>query len=146
MEARAHDPSVLPDTLMLFDGDCAVCDTTVQFVLDRDAAGKVHFAPLQGETAAAILGRHPELPDNLDSIVLVQQTTEGETVTVHSHAIFHLVRFVSGPWKAISVFRFFPRFLTDAGYKAFAAMRYRIFGKVEQCRIPKPEEAARFLP
>lgn len=146
MEAKAHDPAVLPETLMLFDGDCAVCDATVQFVLDRDPDGVVHFAPLQGETAAAVLERHPELPEDLDSIVLVQQTPEGETVTVHSHAIFHLVRHVKGPYKALAIFRFFPRFLTDAGYKAFAAMRYRIFGKVEQCRIPEPGQAERFLP
>jgi len=47
--------------VLLFDGLCGFCDTTVQFVLSRDPGGSMRFAPLQGEFAAGIISQHPEL-------------------------------------------------------------------------------------
>jgi len=135
----------LPDRLVLFDGECAVCDRTVQFLLDRDTQAKLHYAPLQGSTAAGLLQRHPQLRD-LDTLVFVEQTEAGERVTVHSHAIFGMLSELGAPWAALGLLRWIPRPLTDLGYRSFAAIRYRIFGKIEQCRVPKPGEVSRFLP
>lgn len=137
--------AALPDRLVLFDGECAVCDATVQFLLDRDPDGALNYAPLQGETAAGILDRHPELRE-LDTLVLVEQTADGESVQVHSHAIFHMLRQLGGGWRVLAALRYLPRPLTDLGYRTFAAVRYRVFGKLEECRIPRPEELGRFYP
>ncbi len=41
--------------IILFDGQCNVCNTFVQFVVRRDPAGKFQFAPLQSEQAARAL-------------------------------------------------------------------------------------------
>lgn len=41
--------------IILFDGQCNVCNTFVQFVIRRDPAGKFQFAPLQSEQAARAL-------------------------------------------------------------------------------------------
>jgi predicted DCC family thiol-disulfide oxidoreductase YuxK len=38
-----------------------------------------------------------------------------------------------------------PRPLRDLGYDLVASNRYRIFGKLDACRLPSPEERARFL-
>ncbi len=145
MQAVAEPPT-LPQTVLLYDGECGVCDATVQFILERDSVGQFSFAPLQGDTAAGVLGRHPELPADLDSLVLVRQTQSGETVTVHSHAVLGVLHDLGGAWRLLSWLRFVPRPITDTGYRAFAAVRYRIFGRVDSCRIPRPEEASRFLP
>ena len=137
--------SALPELLLLFDGDCAVCDATVQWVLDRDVARRVHFAPLQGETAAAVLARHP-FADGVDSMILVRQTPEGERVSWYTDGLLGLAAVMPFPWRATRWLRLIPRFLRDPFYRAFARVRYRLFGKMEQCRLPQPEEAARFLP
>ncbi|MCB9673641.1 MAG: DUF393 domain-containing protein [Alphaproteobacteria bacterium] len=134
----------LPDRLVLFDGDCAVCDRTVQFLLDRDPEGRLAYAPLQGDAASGILERHPWLRD-LDTLVFVEQTPDGERVSVHSHAVFGIMGELPGAWSTLRALKWVPRPLTDAGYRAFAAIRYRVFGRVEECRIPKPDEMARFL-
>jgi len=42
-------------SIILFDGQCNVCNTFVQFVIRRDPAGKFQFAPLQSEQAARAL-------------------------------------------------------------------------------------------
>ncbi len=41
-------------SIILFDGQCNVCNTFVQFVIRRDPAEKFQFAPLQSEQAAAL--------------------------------------------------------------------------------------------
>ncbi len=41
--------------IILFDGQCNVCNRFVQFVIRRDPAGKFQFAPLQSEQAARAL-------------------------------------------------------------------------------------------
>lgn len=135
----------LPEHLVLFDGVCAVCDAAVQWILDHDPEGVFHFAPLQGPTAAAILARHPELPRGLDSIVLVEQTDDGEQLSVHSAAILGIGAALPPPWSAARFLRWLPRLLRDPVYRAFAAVRYRIFGKLEACRLPTEDQAARFL-
>lgn len=136
----------LPPRVVLFDGVCAVCDATVQFVLDRDPAGTFHFAPLQGPTAAAVIARHPEIPPKLDSILLVETAPDGtERVTWHSAAILGLATGLGGGWRVFGIFRLVPAFLRDPFYRAFAAVRYRVFGQLESCRMPKPGEETRFL-
>jgi predicted DCC family thiol-disulfide oxidoreductase YuxK len=43
--------------VVFYDGVCGLCDRSVQFLLARDRERVLHFAPLQGSTAAAVLGR-----------------------------------------------------------------------------------------
>ena len=135
----------LPPLLLLFDGECAVCDRTVQFLLDRDPAGLLSYAPLQGETAREIQERHPEWPDSLDSLVLVVQGEDGERLHFYSTAVLLPVQRLGG-WLGLlaAIARWVPRPLRDPFYRAFARIRYRVFGRLEACRLPKPEEAERF--
>ncbi len=145
MNAQATLP-VLPQRVVLFDGVCAVCDVGMTWILAHDPEGRFSYAALQGETAAAILARHPELPDQLDSIVLVEQTPEGERVSWYSDAIFQIAAALPWPWRGVAWFRVLPRGLRDLAYRAFAAVRYRVFGKVDRCRLPTESEASRMLP
>ncbi len=143
--ATSDTPVALPPHVVLFDGVCAVCDAGMRFLLDHDPQGALHYAPLQGEAAAAIRDRHPELPADLDSIVFVEQTADGERVSWHTDALLRIVALLPAPWSWLRVFRAVPRFLRDPGYRLFAAVRYRVFGKLDACRIPAPGEAERFL-
>lgn len=136
----------LPGPVVLYDGLCGFCDASVQWVLRADKPGKYRFAALQGETAAAILARHPEVPADLDSIVLVEPGADGERVSWHSTAVFRLCRGLPGSWRLLALLGIFPRVLTDLAYRAFARVRYRVWGRRESCRIPNPGERVRFLP
>lgn len=135
----------LPRLLLLFDGECAVCDSTVQWLLARDPAGVLAYAPLQGETAAAVRSRHPEWPANMDSLVLVRQTPQGEALQYYSSAVLSAVAELPGLVPALArAVLWVPRVLRDPFYRAFARIRYRVFGKVETCRIPSASQEARF--
>ncbi|MBX3246297.1 MAG: DUF393 domain-containing protein [Myxococcales bacterium] len=136
----------LPPRLVLYDGVCGLCDRTVQWLLDRDPEGNLRFATLQGETGRAVLARHPELPAGLDSVLFVERRDGVERVSYRSRALFQIARHLQGALpRFLSIFRFVPAFLTDLGYRLVARVRYRIWGKLDACRVPSPGERARFL-
>lgn len=136
----------LPSPLVLFDGECGFCDASVQWLLDHDRAGALHFAPLQGPTAAAVLARHPELPAGLDSLVLVEQGTTGERVFFNSGAPLRIAAMLPWPWRVGSWLAVLPRGLTDWGYRQIARRRHLLAGKPASCRLPSPDQRARLLP
>lgn len=139
MNARAPD---LPPRLVLYDGHCGFCDASVQWLLDHDADGALTFAPLQGETAAAVLAR-VDIPDGLDSIVFVE---DAERASWRSTAAVRIAAALPWPWKVLAAAWLVPWPLRDLGYRLIAKVRYRIWGTLEACRLPSEAEAARFLP
>src|SRR5690606_36439761 len=42
--------------ILFFDGVCNLCNATIDFLVRRDRARTLRYAPLQGETAARLLG------------------------------------------------------------------------------------------
>ncbi|RME28250.1 MAG: DUF393 domain-containing protein [Deltaproteobacteria bacterium] len=133
--------------LVLYDGECGFCDRTVQWLLDHDRDGVLHFAPLDGPTARAVRQRHPRIPPDLDSIVYVETDTGGrERVYWYSRAIFRICRRLPAPWSLLAVLSVIPHVVADLAYRGFARVRYRIFGRVDHCRLPDAHQRARFLP
>lgn len=132
----------LPPRLVLFDGECGFCDASVQWLLEHDPAGHLCFSPLQGETAAVVrsLGGWPE---NLDSIVFVE---DGRRLSWRSTAAVRIARTLPWPWRLLTAVWLVPRPVRDLGYRMVAALRYRIWGRRDACRLPGAGEAARFLP
>ncbi|MEC7242307.1 MAG: DCC1-like thiol-disulfide oxidoreductase family protein [Myxococcota bacterium] len=131
----------LPTNLVLYDGICGLCNRFVQHLLRQDSAEVLSFAPLQGSTAEQVRTQHPSLPVELSTVGYLR---EGELL-LRSRAVFAIWYDLGGAWKVLAAFRFLPRVLTDLGYRAVASVRYRIWGKLDACRIPDPDQAARFL-
>ncbi|MFK7740566.1 MAG: thiol-disulfide oxidoreductase DCC family protein [Planctomycetota bacterium] len=125
--------------LILFDGDCNMCNGAVQFVLRRDRKARFRFASLQSDAGRLALEQAGvgELPD---SIVLI----DGR-VRVKSAAALAIARGLKLPWPLLSVFWFVPYPLRDFIYDWIARNRYRWFGKREECWVPTPELRKRFL-
>jgi len=63
-----------------------------------------------------------------------------------SDASLEVYRRLGGAWKLVSLLRHIPRWLRNPVYRVIAHNRYRWFGKRTACRLPTPEERARFLP
>jgi predicted DCC family thiol-disulfide oxidoreductase YuxK len=137
--------SSLPHRLILYDGDCGFCDRSVQWLLEHDREQRFCFAPLQGETAAALRGRHASIPEDLDTMVLVRTEDDTEEVLLRSAAVFGVASELPGIWSFMGWLRVFPSGLMDWLYRAIAAVRYRIFARKDSCRLVTQEEAHRFL-
>lgn len=127
--------------IVLFDGVCNLCSTSVQFILQRDPAGRFRFASLQSDLAQRLLTERGLDPKALDSVVVV----DGDRFYRESDAALRIARDLKGAWKALSVFRVIPRPVRDWAYRLIARNRYRWFGKSETCWLPTPELRGRFL-
>lgn len=129
--------------VVLFDGYCNLCDGTVRFLLRRDRTGALRFAPLDSVAARALLAAQPTRPDPLpDSVLLV----DVDGVHTRSEAALRIARYLSPPWPWLAwVARLVPRVARDAVYEQVARRRLRWFGRRDTCRLPTPDEAARFL-
>ena len=131
--------------ILLFDGVCVFCEGAVEWLTARDPRRLFHFAALQGDTAAELRSRHPEIPLELETMVLVERAEDVEHVYLDSEAVFRVLAVTASPLRHLALLRVLPRAITDFGYRLFARNRYRMFGRRDSCRIPAPEEAARFL-
>lgn len=140
-------PEAVPafERLVLFDGVCAFCDRSVVWLMQRDPTGRLRFAPLQGETAAALRRRHPQIPDDIDTLVYVEACGGVERVHLRSAAMFRVLGQLERPPRWLRAVSWLPAPLADAGYRLFVSLRYRLFGKLDTCRVPSPEERDRFL-
>jgi predicted DCC family thiol-disulfide oxidoreductase YuxK len=131
----------MTNPIVLFDGVCNLCSTSVQFILQRDPAGRFRFASLQSDLAQRLLTEHGLDPKALDSVVVV----DGDRLYRESDAALRIARDLKGAWKALTVFRVIPRPVRDWAYRLIARNRYRWFGKSETCWLPTPELRGRFL-
>lgn len=124
--------------VIYFDGVCNLCNAAVNWVIDRDLKGVFLFASLQSSFAAGRLPAH--LRDGLPGLVLEWR---GQ-LYFKSDAALQIARILGGWWRLLSGLRIIPLFFRDWVYDAIAARRYRWFGKMDACRVPTPELAARF--
>ncbi len=132
----------LPPHVLFYDGVCAMCNGIVKAMLSMDRDARFYFAPLQGETAARARELCPNFPSEIETVVYLRQ---GE-VFLRSRAAALAMAELPYPAKALSWFRFLPAWLTDFFYGIVARVRYRVFGKYEQCPVPPAEARSRFLP
>lgn len=127
--------------IVLFDGVCNFCNSSINFVIEHDQAGYFKFAPLQSETGESLIEKHGIDPAKTDSVILV----EDEKVYLQSTAALRIARKLDGLWSLSYIFIAVPRPLRNLFYKLFAKNRYRMFGKQDACMMPTPDVRARFL-
>ncbi|MDH3405000.1 MAG: DCC1-like thiol-disulfide oxidoreductase family protein [Acidobacteriota bacterium] len=145
MSFLAPKPSPGGRHVVLYDGECGLCDGAVQFLLKKDRARVLHYAPLQGSTAA-VLRRRLRVPDEIDSLLFVRDAgTARETLLVRSSGVLAILDVLGGPWRVLSWLRVVPRLLRDAVYAFIAKRRTVWFGRLDACRVPELAARERFL-
>ena len=126
--------------VILFDGECNFCDSSVQFIIKNDPKGIFHFASLQSDTGQELLKKH-HVPSNIDSMILIEENK----VYYKSAAALRICRHLKGAWKLLYAFIVVPRPLRNVAYDFIAKNRYKWFGKKESCMLPSPSVRARFI-
>jgi predicted DCC family thiol-disulfide oxidoreductase YuxK len=137
----SHESQSTDKPLVIFDGVCHLCQSSVQFIIRRDPEGIFNFVPLQSELAKRIL--RDAQPDFIagDTVLLV----EHGAIYARSEAALRICRRLPLPWRWFWVLRHIPTRLRDGVYKLIAKNRYRWFGRSQTCMMPRPEWAERFL-
>jgi predicted DCC family thiol-disulfide oxidoreductase YuxK len=137
----ADDPVAAPP-IVLYDGVCGLCSRAVRWLMDHDRSGSLRFAPLQGSTAEDLRRRFPQIPATLESVVLV----DGDRVFIRSKMFLHVAKHLNAPWRWAFHVRWLPAWPLDLGYRLVARLRYRVWGKHDECRIPTLKDRSRMLP
>ena len=134
-----HQPPVI-----LFDGVCNLCNSAVQWVIERDQDRRFLFASLQSGTARRELEKvlgGVEIDELPDSIVLL----DSDGVHTRSAAALRIARGLGGPFALLRLGLVLPRPIRDAIYDLVARNRYGWFGRRATCMTPTPDIVARFL-
>ncbi|KAL2649261.1 hypothetical protein R1flu_017389 [Riccia fluitans] len=128
--------------IILFDGVCNMCNGAVNFVLDNDSEGKVRFAALQSEAGRALLARSGRSPDDISSVVLVDQVR----AYIKSEAVLQTLRYLGFPFPPLGLAAsIVPLFVRDVVYDQVADNRYSIFGQSSSCRLSDNRFEERFI-
>lgn len=127
--------------IILFDGVCNFCNYWVNFIIEHDEKDIFRFASLQSDFAKSYLNKFGYSTKNFDTFILI----ESDVHFIKSTAALKIAKQLKGWTKLFSVFIIIPSFLRDPFYNIIAKHRYKIFGRKESCRIPAPEEKAKFL-
>ncbi|KAJ7951892.1 Dcc family protein chloroplastic-like [Quillaja saponaria] len=141
--------------IMLFDGVCNLCNGGVKFVRDNDRNSMkklqtleylatarmtnrpfsmliMRFEPLQSEAGKKLLRRSGRAPDDISSVVLV----DNDRSYVKSEAVLKIMEYIDVPFPQLAFFlKFMPLFIRDFAYDNIANNRYTFFGRSESCEI-----------
>ena len=129
--------------VILFDGVCNLCNTMVNFVIERDKKDEFRFVALQSETGISILKKIGLFDKNIDSIVLYEP---GVAYFYKANAALEIAKSLGGIYSVLGyILNVFPDFILNFGYDFVAKNRYKWFGKQDACMIPTAVLKSKFL-
>lgn len=129
--------------LILFDGVCNLCNSSILYVIKRDKKNKFLFAPLQSDVGMVLIDKFNIDTDKMDSILLYHPISN--SISSKSSAALHIAKHLGFPSNVLTVFFIIPTFIRNWVYNYIAKNRYKWFGKKESCMIPTSELKAKFL-
>jgi predicted DCC family thiol-disulfide oxidoreductase YuxK len=127
--------------IVLFDGVCNLCNSSVQFIIKHDKKKQFLFASLQGEFGQEVLKKNNFSTESLNTLILI----EGDKIFTRSTGVLRMMKHLGGGWSLLYGFIIFPKFIRDAVYNWVSKNRYKWFGKKDECMIPTKELKERFL-
>lgn len=136
------EPLELPKgkKIILFDGDCNLCDAAVQYIIKYDKSDVFRFVSLQSELGQRLLKHIGIQSDKMDSIVLYEP---GIAYYYKSSAALEIAKNLQGIFTLATLFRLLPSGIRDLLYDYVAKNRYKWYGKKESCSVLT--ENSRFL-
>ena len=127
--------------IILFDGVCNLCNSSVTFVIQRDKKDLFRFAALQEAVGQQLIEKHQIDTSKTDSIILI----DGDKAYVKSTAALKVARHLGGAYPLLYGFMIIPNFIRNWVYDYIAKNRYKWYGKKESCMIPTPALKSKFL-
>ena len=126
--------------IILFDGVCNLCSSTVSFLIKYDKNNIFKFAASQTNAGENIIRQYSILNEG-KSVIFIKDSI----VFYKSDAIIEIAKQIKGWPRIFKYASLFPKILRDGVYNLIAKNRYSLFGKKETCMVPTEENRNRFL-
>ncbi len=129
------------EAIILFDGVCNLCNSSVQFILKHDNKNQFLFGSLQSDAAQKLLLQFNRENDKMMSLVLL----EDDEFYDKSTAALRIGKKLRAPWNFLYFFIIIPKAIRDSVYNFIANNRYKWFGKRDSCITYNGEYKNRFI-
>ena len=133
--------------VLLYDGECGLCQALVRLMIRYDRRGVLLFAPLQGRTGQSFLLSRGLDQVDFDSLVFVADLARCDSgFCRRSAGALAAVSELGGGGRRLAwLLHLVPAALLDMIYRLVARLRYRLFGRARTPSLLRPEEARRIL-
>jgi predicted DCC family thiol-disulfide oxidoreductase YuxK len=132
--------------VLLFDGECGLCNRCVRWLLRLDPAARLRFAPLQSPGAQHYLQAQGLPTQDFDSLVFVADWGRSTAPELRTDGVLAALRQCNRFGRALAaIASVIPAGWRDRVYKLVARWRYRIWGEWQPRPLARPEWAARFF-
>ena len=113
--------------IIIFDGNCVLCNTAVNFLYARLDEKEYDFIASQSNE-----GNELQIKYNLGtipahSIVLFKENI----IFTKSDAVLEITNDLSFGWRLLKFFKFIPKNIRDWVYNFISKHRYKLFGKLK---------------
>lgn len=127
--------------LIVFDGVCNLCNSSVQFVIKNDPKNLFVFTALQtAQVETYLSAKKPRLLD-IDSILLITP----QKIYTKSSAALTIAKDLEGVYPLLYILYFIPKPIRDVVYDFIAKRRYKWYGKKDSCMIPTQSLKNKFI-
>jgi predicted DCC family thiol-disulfide oxidoreductase YuxK len=109
--------------------------------MSHDKKDIFRFAALQSDIGIELQKKLNIDHENIESFILI----DGNKYYKKSTSALRVAGIIGFPYNLLYPFLLIPPFIRNIVYDIIAKYRYKWFGKKEYCRIPTPEEKAKFL-
>jgi predicted DCC family thiol-disulfide oxidoreductase YuxK len=127
--------------ILLFDGVCNLCNTSVLFVIKRDKHHLIRYTSLQSNKGKLLLKKYNIVDSYLGSLIFI----DNQKVYLKSTGALRLCKYLNGMWPLLYALILVPPFIRNAFYDIVAKYRYQWFGKNEVCMVPTAELKSLFI-
>lgn len=123
--------------IIVFDGECLICNRFYKWVLRNDKKNVFMFTNIQSK----FYSENSNIDKSKDSIIVITKNK----ILYDCDAIVYILKTTKTQLVIRFIISIFPRFISNFFYQIIARNRYDFFGKKDTCYIPSKAELKRFI-
>ena len=128
----------LNNEIIIYDGICVLCNYFIRFILEKDRKAHFKVTNLQSEFTKTT---YPEVL-SVDSVAVI---LENGNILQKSKAVHYILQKIKVLFLIRILISVLPTFFSNIIYDCVALIRYKLFGKYQQCPILKGDLKNRII-
>ncbi|HRG58989.1 MAG TPA: DCC1-like thiol-disulfide oxidoreductase family protein [Bacteroidia bacterium] len=127
--------------ILLFDGVCNLCNSSVLFVIKHDKNKLIKYASIQSKKGKILMNKFGVNELYFGSLIFI----DNDKVYLKSAGALRVTKYLNGWWPLLYGLIIIPKFVRNKVYDYIAKNRYQWFGKKESCMVPSIEIKSLFI-